>query len=410
MVGVEEAMGHSCENDSQESHRAKIIEFGGVYAAALLSGDGIAIREAMDAKLTTAEIDDEIIAPALWLVGELWERGEISVADEHIATEISIRVLALQREAQRVAQARGSHRILLAAAAGELHVVALRMVGNLLHDAGYDTVMLGANVPTDALAASARRYQPDVICLSSTVASPAHEVMNAIDDVRQQWPAANIVAGHVLTYTLRATNTSATTAATGVTITDPVPGAVRVTNAAASQGSCSRARTVVCALGQLAPGASATVKLAVIAGGARWLVNTASVSGDQPDPNTANNVATATTAVVAPPAVSTGPEIAVLAAAGLVSGAVNPEGLATSYHFEYGTSTAYGHRTHSRRAGVGRGDRFVTAVLTRLQRGKTYHYRLAATNAAGTTRGADQSVRMTSAPRSGRTVRRRSPL
>jgi methanogenic corrinoid protein MtbC1 len=199
MVGGEEAMGHRCESDSEESRRAKIIESEGVYAAALLSGDGvaaeIAIREAMDAQLTTAEIDDEIIAPALWLVGELWERGEISVADEHIATEISIRVLALQREAQRVAQARGSHRILLAAAAGELHVVALRMVGNLLHEAGYDTVMLGANVPADALGASARRYQPDVICLSSTVASPAGEVMRAIGEVHQQWPAAGFVVG-----------------------------------------------------------------------------------------------------------------------------------------------------------------------------------------------------------------------
>jgi B12 binding domain len=66
----------------------------------------IAIREATDAGLGTAEIDDAIIAPALWLVGELWERGEISVADEHIATEISIRVLALEREAQRVVEAR----------------------------------------------------------------------------------------------------------------------------------------------------------------------------------------------------------------------------------------------------------------------------------------------------------------
>ena len=40
--------------------------------------------------LTAAEIDDEIIAPALWLIGDLWERGQISVADEHIATEITI--------------------------------------------------------------------------------------------------------------------------------------------------------------------------------------------------------------------------------------------------------------------------------------------------------------------------------
>src|SRR5215210_7037349 len=76
---------------------------GRAYAEALLAGDEVAaevtIREAMDASLTSAEIDDEIIAPALWFVGDLWERGEITVADEHLATEISTRVLALQQEA-----------------------------------------------------------------------------------------------------------------------------------------------------------------------------------------------------------------------------------------------------------------------------------------------------------------------
>jgi hypothetical protein len=45
-------------------------------------------------------------------------------------------VLALQREAQRVARARSDHRVMLAAPADELHIVALRMVANLLRDAG----------------------------------------------------------------------------------------------------------------------------------------------------------------------------------------------------------------------------------------------------------------------------------
>ena len=130
---------------------AKLSELQRVYATALLMGDEIgaeiAIRDAMDAGASTAQIDDAIIAPALWLVGDLWERGEITVADEHIATEISIRVLALQREAQRVAHARREQQILLAAPAGELHVVALRMLGGLLRESGYDVMMLGADVP-----------------------------------------------------------------------------------------------------------------------------------------------------------------------------------------------------------------------------------------------------------------------
>ena len=166
-------MGNGPENESREAYEAKVSALGRAYVDALLSADEvaaeIAIREAMEAGLGTAQIDDEIIAPALWHVGDLWERGEISVADEHIATEISIRVLALQREAQRVAQTRGDYRVMLAAPAGEQHVVALRMVDNLLRDAGYDVAMLGSDVPTEALAARRPPPEPHVVCLTSTM-------------------------------------------------------------------------------------------------------------------------------------------------------------------------------------------------------------------------------------------------
>ena len=187
------------ENDSRESRDEMMSELGQAYAAALLSGDEIeaetAIREAMDASLTTAEIDDEIIAPALWLVGELWERGEITVADEHLATEISMRVVTLQREAQRVVLSRGDHRVILAAPAGELHVVALRMIANLLRHAGYDVLLLGADVPADALAASARHHEPVVICLSATMRGGDEQVTTTMNAVHQAWPRAGFVIG-----------------------------------------------------------------------------------------------------------------------------------------------------------------------------------------------------------------------
>ena len=43
------------------------------------------------------------------------------------------------------------------------------MTGNLLADAGYDVVMLGPDVPADALADSAARHEAAVICLSATM-------------------------------------------------------------------------------------------------------------------------------------------------------------------------------------------------------------------------------------------------
>jgi MerR family transcriptional regulator, light-induced transcriptional regulator len=177
----------------------RLTELNQAFATALLMGDEVgaemAIRDAMDAKVSTAEIDDAIIAPALWLIGDLWERGEISVADEHLATEICTRVLALQREAKRLEMSRAGHRVLLATPQGELHVVALRMVSNLLREAGYDAMMLGADVPPADLATAAGRWEPDVVCLSTTMPGGADRVLVTIDEVQGTRPEAGFVVG-----------------------------------------------------------------------------------------------------------------------------------------------------------------------------------------------------------------------
>ena len=176
-----------------------VKKIGRAYAEALLSGDEVAaevaIRDALEARLSTAQIDEEIIAPALWLVGELWQRQEISVAEEHIATEISLRVLALQREAARLADERPRYLIMLAAPSGEQHVVALRMVHNLLREAGYDALMLGADVPARALAGAARRHQPDVVCLSATMAGGSDQLLLTIHEIQRSCPAAAYIVG-----------------------------------------------------------------------------------------------------------------------------------------------------------------------------------------------------------------------
>jgi methanogenic corrinoid protein MtbC1 len=184
------------ENDTRESRLAALSR---AFARALVTGDEIeaeqTVRDAMDAGLSTPDIDDEIIAPGLWLIGELWERGEISIADEHLATEIALRVIALQREAQRVKWERPDHRVMLAAPAGEHHIVALRMVANLLRGAGYGSVLLGGDMPPDTIAAAAQRHEPSIVCLSATMPGGADHVLVAIHEIEQAWPVSGFVVG-----------------------------------------------------------------------------------------------------------------------------------------------------------------------------------------------------------------------
>jgi hypothetical protein len=66
-----------------------------------------------------------------------------------------------------------------------------------------------------------------------------------------------------------------------------------------------------------------------------------------------------------------------------LNGTLNPNSSATSYHFEYGTDTSYGTSTPATDAGAGAGDQPVTAELTGLTAGTTYHFRLVADNGIG---------------------------
>jgi hypothetical protein len=75
-----------------------------------------------------------------------------------------------------------------------------------------------------------------------------------------------------------------------------------------------------------------------------------------------------------------------------VGASVNPNFSATSYHFDYGTTTAYGNFTSAASAGEGGVAQAVSGTLSKLQPQTTYHFRIVAINAAGTVVGADQTV------------------
>jgi hypothetical protein len=90
-----------------------------------------------------------------------------------------------------------------------------------------------------------------------------------------------------------------------------------------------------------------------------------------------------------PPTPVTGPASSVALSTARLNGAVAPNGLATTWYFEYGTSTAYGAKTSTRNAGKGTRPVRVSFAVSRLRPATTYHYRLVARNSAGTRRGSD---------------------
>lgn len=89
----------------------------------------------------------------------------------------------------------------------------------------------------------------------------------------------------------------------------------------------------------------------------------------------------------------TGPATDVTRTTATLQGSVDPEGEATTYSFEYGTTEAYGLQTPAAAAGDGTEPVDVETPVSGLTPDTTYHYRVVATNASGTVRGADATFR-----------------
>ncbi len=111
----------------------------------------------------------EVVMPVLRVVGERWAAGQLTIAQEHFATNLLRgRLLGLAR-----AWGQGNGPIaLLACPAGERHDLPLILFGISLRTAGWRIVFLGADVPISTIEQAVRSIAPAVVILAATLPEP----------------------------------------------------------------------------------------------------------------------------------------------------------------------------------------------------------------------------------------------
>ena len=136
-------------------------------AAALSRFDEAAAHAAFDSLLAQLSLDAllrDVVVPYLHALGEEWERGEISVAQEHFAsTLLRGRLLGLARDWGRGL----GPPVVLACAPGELHDLGLLAFGLALRGRGWRIVYLGADTPIASVADAARACGAKFVVVSA---------------------------------------------------------------------------------------------------------------------------------------------------------------------------------------------------------------------------------------------------
>jgi DNA-binding transcriptional MerR regulator/methylmalonyl-CoA mutase cobalamin-binding subunit len=112
-------------------------------------------------------IFDRVFYPALRRIGELWHEGVITIAQEHVASQV---VLGTLIDLLRLSQpADSSRRVALACFAEEDHVFGLYGAALRFASWGFRTMILGARTPPSAIARVVSSLDPDVVALSVTI-------------------------------------------------------------------------------------------------------------------------------------------------------------------------------------------------------------------------------------------------
>jgi hypothetical protein len=97
-----------------------------------------------------------------------------------------------------------------------------------------------------------------------------------------------------------------------------------------------------------------------------------------------------TLSATGPPVVTTNPATNVTTSSARLNGSLDPHGLTTTVYFQWGTTTSYGHTTPMQTQ-TGNTYRNITANISGLSASHLYHFRIVATNSAGTRMGSDRT-------------------
>jgi excisionase family DNA binding protein len=136
----------------------------------ILAGDeseaGAALVDAYLAHHSLDSIFETTVTQAMHQVGDLWLKGSVTVADEHLATRVVLTALQKLRGVMARHEPNGLSAI-CCGGEGDLHELAVHLVSLILESKGWKVSNLGANTPLFSLQEMVSRQRPQLVCISA---------------------------------------------------------------------------------------------------------------------------------------------------------------------------------------------------------------------------------------------------
>ena len=165
----------------------------------LTEGDiqaSLKIFEEYTKNFSTSDFFDKILKPVMYKIGEDWASEKISIATEHVASNVAQTLVKIIMEG--ISGTGNKKKILICIPLGEEHHLGCDVLETYLAIKGFRVYNMGVSAPTDSILNFIESNKPDIIFLSITLEDNLAAGQRLIKKINEQFDIPVFVGGYAL--------------------------------------------------------------------------------------------------------------------------------------------------------------------------------------------------------------------
>ena len=141
-------------------------------------------------------VTEKLLSPVLKEVGERWASGQGSIAEEHFFGFYLRNKLGARFHHR--SQSQSGPKLLMACLPGDLHEIGLLLFALDACDHGFQTILLGANMPLDEFPDAVKKTESDALVLSGTIEPGGEVISRSLPRLVEKLDVPVFVGGNVV--------------------------------------------------------------------------------------------------------------------------------------------------------------------------------------------------------------------
>jgi MerR family transcriptional regulator, light-induced transcriptional regulator len=167
------------------------------FTSAILKGDVHSVTElytsSIQSEADSLTFYESVVKPAMYRIGDLWEKNQITVADEHLATATLKYLLASVYTPYEVTERHPKG--LLFCVEGEQHSLGLELANEIFKEQNWNTRYLGASVPVKDAVTFVKAWKPQVVAISTGMTTGISQLKDCLRQIEEVQPDIKILVG-----------------------------------------------------------------------------------------------------------------------------------------------------------------------------------------------------------------------